>query len=356
MIRQARLLLVLAVLGTLGDFGAEPCRAQELPPAPLPVIASTPATPPPPATVPAQPPVQINPPIAIVPPPDTYDEDVNGPLLRRDPLLNAPFAPSGLFGALESDIVGVHFKNRLTAPVDFNAMTDTVHVPGAVLDWTGAPRLELGYRFPQGLGEFLVSYRLLATEGTGSIPHFDVGDTDGFLKSRLNMNVIDFDYASYENSLSPCWDMKWKVGVRWASVYYDSRVEGPFLFQAVKNDFLGAGPHLGVDLRGHTPMLVGLEVFARLESAAIIGNIRQRFDESVAVNDVVLISGQTDVRHTQVAPVVNFQAGLSWAPNGSRLRFSGGYELEYWWYLGHAGDSRAELSDQGVFLRAEFHY
>jgi len=338
MVRQARLLLVLAALGTLGDFGLDPVRAQELPPAPLPVIASTPAAPPPPTTVPAQPLVQVNPPIAIVPPPGQY-EDVNGPLLRRDPLPDSPFAPPGLFGALESDIVGVHFKNRLTAPVDINGITDTVHVPGAVLDWTGAPRLELGYRFPQGLGEFLVSYRLLATEGTGTVPHFDVDDTDGFLRSRLNVNVIDFDYACNENALGPCWDMKWRAGVRWASVYYDSQVAGPFLFQSVKNDFLGAGPHLGVDLRGHTPML-GLELFARLESAAIIGQIR----------------GETSVRHTQVAPVINFQAGLNWTPNGSRLRFSGGYQFEYWWYLGHAGDSRAELSDQGVFLRAEFHY
>ena len=33
---------------------------------------------------------------------------------------------------------------------------------------------------------------------------------------------------------------------------------------------------------------------------------------------------------------------------------SAGYEYEQWWYVGHVGGSRAQLFDQGAFLRAEF--
>jgi hypothetical protein len=362
MVRQTRSLLTVAVLMTLGKVGAAPCRAQELPPAPLPVVASTPSNPapppnPPPTTAPPPPPpVTVSPPITIVPPPDFYDEDFNNLPPRRITPLDSPVAPPGLFAAFEADIVGAHFKNRLTAPVDLNGLTDQLHVPGADLDWTGAPRVELGYRFVGGLGEVLVSYRALSTEGTGTLPNFDIDGSSGFLKSRLDMNVVDFDFARRTDGLGAYWDLKWKAGVRWASVIYDSQADGPFSSQYVKNDFLGAGPHAGFDVWRRFPAAPGLELFARLESAAVIGSIRQRFEESVAVNDL-FVGGLTEVRHTQVAPVVNVQTGLSWTPPGFRhMRFSGGYEFESWWYLGHAGDSRGDLTDQGVFLRAEFQY
>jgi hypothetical protein len=365
MVRQVRPWLVVAGLMTLTGLGTSPGRAQDLPPAPLPVIASTPASPapaPPPPSTPAPalpaitPPLLTNPPVTIVPPPDTY-EDRHGLLLRHDPLLDASFVPPGLFAALEADIVGAHFKDRLIAPVALNGLTRQLHVPGASLDWTGAPRLEVGYRLPQGTGELLVSYRLLATEGTGIVPNFDVGGAGGLLKSRLNLNVIDFDYAGHACFLGPNWDLQWKVGVRWASVFYDTRAGGPFLVQYVKNDFIGAGPHLGFDLRRQFPEVPGLEWFTQLESAAVIGDTRQRFEESLGVGNTILVSGSTAARSTEVAPVINFQTGLSWTPNcNHHLRFSGGYQLEYWWDLGHAGSSRGELSDQGLFFRAEFRY
>jgi hypothetical protein len=55
-------------------------------------------------------------------------------------------------------------------------------------------------------------------------------------------------------------------------------------------------------------------------------------------------------------PTLNAQFGVGWAPPGTRLRFSAGYQYEHWWSLGNVGDSRAELSDQGVFFRADFSF
>src|SRR5438270_10004503 len=155
--------------------------AQELPSAPVPVVPSNspaataagstttsqaPAQLPPAETFPAQPlPAQaLTGPPALLPPPPPGPPDLsppyqdrNGPLLRGDPWLDRPEAPPpGWFLGLELDVVGAHIKNRLQAPVTVDGTTiDPLHLPTADMDWTGAPRIELGYRFDQGWGEFL---------------------------------------------------------------------------------------------------------------------------------------------------------------------------------------------------------
>src|SRR6201981_97961 len=93
--------------------------------------------------------------------------------------------------------------------------TDTVHLPTASLDFTGSPKVGLGYRFAQGFGEFTVSYRSLVTARTRNIEDFDFFG-DSFLKSRLNLNVIDLDYGSQEIPLSldlapSLWDLKFDI-------------------------------------------------------------------------------------------------------------------------------------------------
>jgi hypothetical protein len=51
------------------------------------------------------------------------------------------------------------------------------------------------------------------------------------------------------------------------------------------------------------------------------------------------------------------EAGLRWTPrNSQHLRFTFGYQFEYWWSLGQLADSRAELADQGFFFRSEFNF
>src|SRR5205823_5170624 len=100
----------------------------------------------------------------------------------------------------------------------------------------------------------------------------------------------------------------------------------------------------------------GFGFFARVEGATMFGRVRQEFEALVADEHDNLIDGQTNVRHTQTVPTVDFQAGLSWTRCWARhwSRYSVGYVFEDWWYLGQAGSSRAELMSQGVFLRGEF--
>jgi hypothetical protein len=285
-------------------------------------------------------------------------EDCNGPLLKGDGLLDRPYAPlPGWFAAIEADLVAPHIKNRLSADVNVGGLfTDTVHLPTAELDFVGAPRFELGYRFPEGCGEVLVSYQPLVSDGSATISNFDpLGDGD--VRSRLNMNVVDFDYGSREFSLGPSWDLRWLAGVRVAGVYFDSRAEGAILEQRTSNNFVGAGPHLGLELGWHAGY-PGLSIFGRLEGAAVIGEVRQGFEETLSANGIPVVGGATTVTSTQAVPVLRFQTGVGWAPpcNGRWLRFSAGYIIEHWWDVGQAGGSQAELGFQGLFLRSEFSF
>jgi hypothetical protein len=253
-------------------------------------------------------------------------------------------------------LVAPHIKNALVAPVAVPGVgTDIVHVPQAALDWTGAPRLGVGYRLPQGFGEFLVSERFLVSEGTDTVPNFDVLG-DAMLKSRLNLNVVDLDYASHECSLAPRWDLKWQAGVRIASIFFDSRAQGQVREERTSNDFLGAGPHAGVQVARRFD-LPGLAAFARLDYGLILGRIDQSFEEIRSPPGGGSVGGATNAHDTQAVDHLTFETGLSWVPpDGDRMRFSVGYLFEQWWYLGQVGPSRAELTDQGVFFRSEFSF
>jgi hypothetical protein len=365
MVRKVRGLQVTAVLALLIGSGQQHVPAQELPPTPVPVLPAPtalegPVTPPLRPPVPPPPysliPMPVMPPASVGYPMSMPYQDRNGPLLQGDPLLDRPGAqPPGWFAGVELNLVGAHIKNHLSAPVTIEGfLPDMVHLPSAELDWAGSPRFELGYRLGQGFGEFLVSYRFLATEGRAVVPDFDVFGA-AFLKSRLDLHVLDLDYASQEFGLLPHWEMRWKVGARLASVFFDSRATGLFLEQRTSNYFFGGGPHAGLDLCrpfGGS----GLAFFGRLDGAVVIGRIHQSFEETALFNDG-LVGGATLLRGSQAVPILNLQAGLNWTPPYSdHLRLTFGYQFQYWWSLGEAAGSSAELSENGIFFRGEWHF
>jgi major outer membrane protein len=294
-----------------------------------------------------------------MPPAYSPYQDSNGPLLRGDPLLDrpGPGGPGWLFGA-ELDILAPHIKNHLSQSVSFDGFTpDTVHLPTAPLDWAGVPKFELGYRFDEGWGAFLLSYRFLITEGTAILPGFDLDGSDVPLRSRLNMNVVDLDYVSRELNIGSRWEMQWRVGVRLANVFFDSQAEGYFLEQKTSNYFFGAGPHAGLDLV--RPLdFGGLSLFGRLELAAPIGQVHQAFEEAFVAQDGSIVGGATDVRSTQAVPTLGLQLGLSWAPRWRNhlCCYTFGYTFEEWWNLGDVAGSSASLTTQGFFFRGEFNF
>ncbi len=372
---------IIALLTIEICVGLQTAQAQDLPASPVPVpqqpsgsvgpVQSTPVAPAPPVPVgppmgpygPVQPGLIPPPP---PPPPGIYAnpyQDTNGPLLRGDPLLETvPNRPQGLFAGLEADLVWPHIKNRVTGTLTIDGFTDTLHLPTASLDVTGSPLFILGYRFGQGFGEFTAKYRSLVTEGSRNIGNFDfLGD--GFLKSRLNVNVIDLDYGSQEIPLvteapGQLWDLKFDVGARIAGVYFDSSASGFALNQQTSNNFFGAGPHVSLEFYRYLQDFNGLALYGKVDTAVAIGRIKQNFRESFTFDGIRGVNGASTVRGSQAVPMVGIEAGLSWTPTHTWrwLRFTGGYVLEQWWDVGTISGSSADLTYQGLFLRTELHF
>jgi hypothetical protein len=293
------------------------------------------------------------------PPACTPYEDRNGPLLIGSPLLDSAPGTPGWVAALDVGLVVPHIKNRLTAPVTLaSGATDTVHLPTADLGLRGMPKIELGYRFGQAAGELTLSYRVLVADGSqivgpAELPPF--APTGAGLRSRLDLQVIDLEYGSYEPRTVCGVDMKWRVGVRTLIAFNDSQAANGFLAQQTVNHYWGVGPVASVDFRhavGHT----GLALFGRLESSVPIGRLTQQFSETMATD-----TGESHFFSNE--PILTFavQAGLTWTPRWcDRLHVSAGYLYEHFWDLGSMGvspgASREELSIQGGFLRAEWNY
>jgi hypothetical protein len=331
-------------------------------PVPPPSTAHGPASvQPPSAPVPGYLPPSFGPGYVPVPPPPSVIypyPDTSGPWVRGDSGLDRPQTPPpGLLFNLDFDVVGVHLKNRLQAPVtDGSGATYVVQLPTASLDWTVSPRFELGYRFPQGCGELLLSYRFLTTDGRQTLAGFDLDGGDVPLRSRLNVNVVDLDYASPEFSPLPHWNVQARLGARIATVYFDSLADGYYITEQTSNNFVGGGPHFGVDAR-RTLDLPGLSFFSRIDGAVVIGRVHQSFEEAYVTADGSVVGGATDIHNTQGVPVLSFLAGLSWTPQSYHWRrYSLGYVFEQWWGVGQAGLSHADLTSQGVFFRAEFSF
>jgi hypothetical protein len=288
-------------------------------------------------------------------------QDRNGPLLKGDPRLDGPpYAPPGWFAAVDVVPVGLHLKNSLTNTVALDGRTDTVDLGTAAMGWTVMPRFEFGYRFGQASGEVLVAYHFIEANRSGTVDNFTPAGLPGDLHSRLDLNAVDLEYASREFPLAmgPGWDMKWLAGARLASVFFDSQAAALRLRQHESNNFVGAGPVVGLELWRHLEGMPGLSLYCHVDAAFLMGTINEFFDDTVTATDgTPRLAGATQQRQAQGVPVLSVQAGLGWQPaDWEHVRFALGYQLEDWWNIGRDGSSRAELSVQGIFLRGEWRY
>jgi hypothetical protein len=269
--------------------------------------------------------------------------------------------PAGCFGAIDSQVLFPHLKYRLPALMDFGSLgTDVVNLPAAPLDGVVAPRLELGYRFPDGLGGFIASYRPLTSRGDATLLGFGVAG-EAPLHTRLDMHVLDLDWASKEWLVAESFRFQWRLGARLATMFADSQAADGVIAQRSNDFFYGIGPHVGADLWAQLPW-PGMGLFVRAEAASLGGEIKQSFEE-VVVTAGGPAGAVTEFRHTNSVPVVSFQAGLSWSSGifaPENVTFSAGYAYEHWWYLGsltgNITDNRVSLWSQGVFIRGEWRY
>jgi hypothetical protein len=289
-------------------------------------------------------------PRSAAPPAYIDHEDNNGTLLKGDPLLD--WTGCGWFAALEADVVGPAVKNRLTAPVTVAGVTTLVQLPSADLRWTGMPHLELGYQLGQGAGALSIVYRGLYASGTGTIGAFDAAGATAPLSSHLTMSVIDFDYSSRENSVGPLWDMKWRIGARVATLFFDSTAATALLGERESNNFVGGGLHAGVELKRRL-WNSGFSLLGSLDGGAVLGSVHQLYSESIAGAG----TGSTRSAANEPAPVLEVRLGAEYAPRKlPNLHFSTGYLFERWWSVGETLGTQGEVTYQGVFFRGQWRF
>lgn len=358
MIARVRELLAAVTLGAAGLLaGSSAAVAQPLPAAPVPVLPPVTASPTPaptlgapyPIAAPTPGPPQPTPYLAPPPPPPPPSGELfpgagGGGV--------CPPADSGFFFDVELEFLKPHLSQNLTGTVTFPGGTRTTfRTPQTGLDWTVAPRFEVGYNFGDDFGSLSAAYRFLVSDGQATE---NIGGGQANVRTRLSLDQFDFDYTSGRFSPGPFWDLKWRVGTRLADVYFDDTADDGFFQVHGSSNFIGAGPHFGLDAERRIGLVPGLALFGRADGAVLVGELQQRFHAGADGTD---FAGNSTTRRTQTVPMLDLQAGLSYTPpRMDFLHFTAGYMFEQWWNLGRSGASRGDLTDQGVFLRGEFDY
>ena len=282
-----------------------------------------------------------------------------------DPFLEPDILPPpGWFINVETIFQNVHLKNHVMGTVNV-AGNDfgPIIVDNASYNWTVSPYIEAGYRLPHGMGEVLIAYRGLSTDGASTIGSgFDAMT----LKSRFTLNLGEVDYATNEYLLAQGLEMRWRVGVAGMGVFFDSdSTQGttdPVLGAGVQelhasNMTSGAGPHVAMEVNERFQE-TGLALEIRAEGYSFWTHLQQQFDQKLNFPGTPTVENIGTSRTTQGTGVAIGQAGLSWTPPGcSAVNVFLGYDFEYWTQVGRNSTnngSRADFYTHGVILQAGY--
>lgn len=377
-------LLILAVLAgslwPMDGYGQSAPQAEEtLPTAPrlldppaanaLPVLPSLP-----PANVPPTPP--------IIPPMLGGD----GPATENG-VLGPPGQAIGWFATVEIGLINPHVDSHLNSgsnikapfltpstptesvqtplPPGSNANVirifgDKITLPMAPLNWTGAPRLRLGYRLAEGAGDLRLEWRMAASQGSDTVPNFDASG-NGLLTSRLNVQYASFTYGTSEFlTNAPEINRFWaaRLGVAAADVFFDSQARGQqVLQQRASSSFGGVGPTLAFLF--HKPLAQSrFNLYGEVDATGLAGFTRQHFSETVAGDFGTTFTDSVSLRRqSNGVGIFGVEGGFSYAPWDDRCwRFTFGYQWQRWWWVGATSDSNAALTLQGLFFRGEWRY
>ena len=318
-------------------------------------------------------------PLAYVPPPPSLPAP---PTSDPGPAGWGPFSvcsqPPGWFASAEIAYVfpTLRFAPINEQPLPTGQLLGQVHIPKVALSSTVSPTFEVGYHLPDSEGLFAVNYRFLATEGTGTGI-----SADGIFqtRTRLDSNIINFDYGTAAFEFVPHWLLSFRVGAELADVFFDSNGVNLDRFEQASTSFFGGGFHGRMDVERQILAVPGLSLFGRVDGAVVIGQVNQHFRVGPPPDGTGGFS--TEQRRVQTVPNLILQGGLSYCPPVLRgLRITFGYDFERWWYVGQLGQnaqnnlslpalaqangggnvpltpSRGEFWLQGVFLRAQYDF
>jgi hypothetical protein len=238
--------------------------------------------------------------------------------------------------------------------------TQPIRLPVADLNWTAMPRIFVGYRSENGLGEYIASYRYMQSQGNGSIQNFDAAGAGQF-GSRLQVHVLDLDYAFTDRQDGLPWFLpqivRRSIGMRTTSAIFDTTANGrQILEENAGNVFIGAGPRFNLEGTWFT-RFPDFAFFMGTDVSGIVGFNYQRFGEQIqTAGGVQRASGRTDGTLSGI-PILNVRAGLSWIPDWKdrAFRLSAGYQWEQWWITSDTFQTN-EINLQGPFIRGEFRW
>ena len=256
-----------------------------------------------------------------------YDFLVDDTPPQQEGMLYPAGQKLGWFGGFGAGLVKPHINSHVTSGTLLApTFTTPLQLPTAPLAWTGMPQVDAGYRLAQGAGEFLASYRFLASEGSTNLPAFDLAGA-GYLKSRLNVNRFNFSYVNHEflidrmpNLFRDVWA---GAGVSAANVFFDSQARGAqILNMQATNNFAGVGPYgaFGLDKQlGQSPC----SLYGRLDAAGLIGKTRQHFEETAVTPRGLVSAAASSGSQSNGVGLPGSASGVCYTPGQpcTRLRF-----------------------------------
>jgi hypothetical protein len=292
------------------------------------------------------------------------DYGPNSPIVAQD--LNPPGQHIGWYAAFDIGIMKAHLDTHLSTPAGFTGPAGgPITIGASPLDWLGVPEFSVGYRFSQGAGELRLSYRLVETSGTQMLPGTDAYGNPAQLHSTLNVQTLDFDYISPEylsegQDISRLLfrDLRAGIGLRAAAAYFDNRASGsPIADTHMSSAFGGVGPRMFVELHQDLGR-PDFQFYTRVSGTGVLGPILQQFDQT-SVSGGSTSFGSYDTHNKNIGMgIFQVESGFSWEPQAfsRRFRFTAAYSWERWWNFGRTDSSDAELTLQGLVIRAEFRY
>jgi hypothetical protein len=251
--------------------------------------------------------------------------------------LEVMLAPGGWHAAVEGNFIKPHYADR-------------VGLPAVALDWTGAPRVMLGYLLPGSQGDITLTYRGLASSGATTVNALDSE------RSRLDVQTVNLDYLCPEvvpggAALSPLFRRELVVGfgIGAATLFHDTQMEPQNLPQQSSMSFWGVGPRF---LINYTQPL-GASPFALYLRGQAEGLYGQQQSSLVSETQNVHV-GSTSTG----AALVSGECGVAFTPTRlPQFRFAAGYVVEHWWFLSQSIQSTgSQLMLQGIAFRAEYRY
>jgi hypothetical protein len=270
---------------------------------------------------------------------------------------------------VEVEILRPFLKDRVQNDAPLPISGSILQLPAANLNWTAAPWFEAGYRLPESWGYLAASFRFLDSEGSAILPYANLLTA---VHTRLGLDMGDLDYGATQYQWAPRWIWDWRVGLRAADVFFDTRAVNGLANQQTTNFFRGLGPHGRLDLYRYLDSVPGLALFGRSDGAVLLGRISQKIrNTALNPNGTPAFYESYEQNGAQAVPVLIVQAGLSYTPPGwCNWQFAGGYFFEHWWYVGQLGldststsfvggpfsTTRGEVGSQGVFLRARYDF